>query len=151
MSHQAALIIAQFNFSAFVAGMIWYLQFVHFPSYRDGLGPQADIYIRQQGTRIKWALGLFMAVELLISILLLVYLPLQVPIRWTTTNLALVLATWASTIFVQLPLHARLERKYDEPTHRLLIRTHWIRTVTLALRIALLNWVMLQEFTFRAL
>ncbi|MEM1060732.1 MAG: hypothetical protein AAGJ97_00240, partial [Planctomycetota bacterium] len=53
-------------------------------------------------------------------------------VRWT--GLALVGSIWLSTFLVQVPLHARLERGFDETAHRRLVGSNVWRTAAWTFR-----------------
>jgi hypothetical protein len=49
-------------------------------------------------------------------------------------GLALLAVVWASTFFLQVPEHGRLEHGFDPAAHRRLVRVNWVRTVAWTLR-----------------
>jgi hypothetical protein len=53
---------------------------------------------------------------------------------------ALVGIAWASTAFVQVPLHGTLARGFDEDAHARLVATNWVRTIAWSGHAALMAW-----------
>ena len=60
---------------------------------------------------------------------------LSVLARWP-----LVGVIWASTAFIQVPMHNVLGRGFDADAHAHLVSTNWIRTIAWSARAALLAW-----------
>jgi hypothetical protein len=56
---------------------------------------------------------------------------------------AAVLAIWASTFFIQVPVHDRLCVAFDAELHRRLVLSNWIRTVLWSCRSVLMFRVLL--------
>ena len=56
-------------------------------------------------------------------------------------GLILVLIIWASTFFVQVPLHEKLAAAFDAKVQQRLVLTNWIRTIAWTLRGALVLWM----------
>ncbi len=48
---------------------------------------------------------------------------------------------WASTFFVQVPLHEKLGGGFDADVQKRLVSTNWIRTIFWTLRGALVLWM----------
>jgi hypothetical protein len=55
-------------------------------------------------------------------------------------SLGLLAVNWLSTAAVQVPLHGRLAREYEEQAHRALVRTNWVRTAAWTARGALVAY-----------
>ncbi|OZC02533.1 hypothetical protein BSZ36_05815, partial [Rubricoccus marinus] len=54
---------------------------------------------------------------------------------------ALIGLIWASTAFIQVPLHNALGGAFDAEAHSRLVGTNWIRTVLWSLRAGLVLWL----------
>jgi hypothetical protein len=78
-----------------------------------------------------------MIVELAASILLLFYPPANIDSKLLWCGLFLTLIIWASTFFLQVPLHEKLAAGFDAQTHAALVNTNWIRTAAWSLRAVL--------------
>jgi hypothetical protein len=50
------------------------------------------------------------------------------------SGLALLGVAWASTAWIQVPLHRLLGSGFDERVHRQLVRSNWLRTVAWSVR-----------------
>jgi len=56
-------------------------------------------------------------------------------------SIALLVTIWASTFFVQVPLHGTLTSGFDEHAHGWLVSSNWIRTIAWTARGGLLLWL----------
>ncbi|MEM7446868.1 MAG: hypothetical protein AAF355_01345 [Myxococcota bacterium] len=118
--------------------VIWDVQLRRYPAFRSVIEDDFPAFHAQHTVSISLIVVPLMLGELA-SAAALVLLPevtafsnLQ---RWT--GLALVLLAWASTFFIQVPIHNRLAQGYDLTLIDRLIATNWIRTVLWSLRAAL--------------
>lgn len=124
--------------TAFMVGLIWFVQVVHYPLFsRVGAG-QFPVYAREHQVRTTLVVMPPMLVELGTAALLPTLPETRGALAWA--GLGMVGAIWVSTFAVQVPLHARLGRGYDERAQRRLVATNWVRTVlwTARLPVALL-------------
>ncbi len=123
-----------------MTGLAWFVQVVHYP-LMAAVPPEAFILYerlhRQRTTRIVAPL---MLAEAALAALLLLGPPAGIGRRWTASGAALLALIWISTLAVQVPLHERLSRNFDERLHRRLVRSHWFRTSAWTLRSALALW-----------
>ena len=109
----------------FMVGLIWFVQIVHYPLFA-GVGEQGwSAYGRRHQMLTTTVVGPVMLVELVSAAWLLVLEPGPLEIAGGVL-LALV---WASTFFVQVPLHRRLERGHDRRVIATLVTTNWARTI----------------------
>ncbi len=125
-------------------GVIWFVQVVHYPLFaRVGTGDFTR-YAALHATRTTYVVAPLMLVELATSIALL-YAPMRsAAVRPAEAwgGAVLLALVWASTAFLQVPLHNRLQRGYADKQVLQLVRTNWVRTVAWSLRAALvLLWV----------
>jgi hypothetical protein len=114
--------------TAFMAGLIVFVQVVHYP-LMGTVGEDAFVsYERGHTVRTGWVVAPVMLVELASATWLLMFPPLSTlqPVAWTGALLLLVI--WASTVLIQAPIHGRLTRAFDPSLHRRLVATNWIRT-----------------------
>ncbi|MEQ9097414.1 MAG: hypothetical protein RIE32_14250 [Phycisphaerales bacterium] len=112
----------------FMAGLIWFVQVVHYPLF-PGVGDAGwNDYSRRHQRLTTLVVGPAMLVELICAGLLLAMRPGV----FTIAGAILLGLVWASTFFIQVPLHARLERGHDAATRarlfRGLVATNWART-----------------------
>jgi hypothetical protein len=59
-------------------------------------------------------------------------------------SVGLLVAIWASTFLVQVPLHNALVDGFDAGAHGSLVRTNWVRTIGWSARGLLLTWIAYQ-------
>lgn len=110
----------------FMAGVIWFVQVVHYPLMaRVGPDGWCD-YERRHMRRTTWVVAPVMLIEAATAVLILLASP-RAALPWA--GVGLLIAVWVSTFAVQVPLHARLERGFDVAIHRRLVRSNWLRTL----------------------
>ncbi len=113
----------------FMAGLIWFVQVVHYPLF-PGVGDAGwNDYSRRHQRLTTLVVGPAMLAELVTAATLLVL----VPGALTIAGAILLALVWASTFFIQVPRHARLERGRDPAARarvcRRLVATNGARTV----------------------
>lgn len=109
-------------------GVIWFVQIVHYPMFNRVGESSFARYERIHQQRTSWIVLPLMVLELITAIWLAVAPPEILERPWVTTNLGLLVLIWLSTFLIQVPLHRRLERGFDEKAHARLVVTNWIRT-----------------------
>jgi len=120
----ALLPIAHAAATFFMTGVIWFVQIVHYPLFGRVGAADFRAYEREHARRTGWVVGPAMIVELALALALAIR---GGALAWT--GLALLGVIWASTAFVQVPLHRQLATGPDEAAQRRLVRTNWLRTV----------------------
>jgi hypothetical protein len=130
------LILAQVVLCAFLCGLIWVVQGVLYPLFAS-VGPtEFPLYHAAEMSRITWIVAPAMLAELGLAVATLA-LHRQEPLAWG--GAALVGLLWASTAFVQVPLHQHLvQRGADAAVIHHLVDSNWIRTAGWTARLALL-------------
>lgn len=121
-----------------MTGVIWMVQIVQYPGFAR-VGPSAfPAFHNHHCRRIGWLVGVLMPLELLTGIALAWW---GEPAWFWRVMLAALLAIWASTAFLQGPLHGRLATEGPRPEliHRL-VAGNWIRTVLWTARSLGLLW-----------
>ena len=140
MNPGTAAFVASLASSWFMAGLIWIVQVVHYPLFgrvgRDGFAAYESAHARL----ITPIVGPAMLVELVSSLALLAARPRGMPAWAAWAGVALVGIAWASTAFVQVPLHGTLARGFDEDAHARLVATNWVRTIAWSGHAALMAW-----------
>lgn len=122
-------------------GAIWVVQLVHYPLF-SGVGAAGwAAYEAQHQARITLVVGPAMVAELATAVLLVLYRPDALPLWAVLSGLVLVGVIWASTAFVQVPLHEALGRGFDAAAHGRLVATNWIRTAAWTLRAGLVLYL----------
>lgn len=115
----------------YMTGVIWFVQLVHYP-LMGKIGEEAFLeYELHHQNRMFWVVGIQMVIELVTGIWLLLQQSYN-PLQWW--NVLLLLVIWASTFFIQSPLHNKLGNGYRVEWQQKLVDTNWVRTVAWTLR-----------------
>lgn len=118
-----------------MAGVILYVQVVHYPlMVRVGGETFAD-YEAGHTARTGWVVIPLMLTELVTAVWLAVAPPSPADGLVARIGLGLLAVIWASTFLLQVPAHRRLSAGFDGPAHRRLVATNWIRTAAWVARI----------------
>lgn len=137
------LLLVHAAVTLFLAGLVWTVQFVLYPLFRHAGANRFDRYHREHTRRMGWVAGPAMVAEAATALALLAWRPAGVPVLMLLAGVVLVAALWASTFLVQVPLHRRLEDKFDAATVEQLIQTNWIRTMGWTVRSFLCGFMIL--------
>ena len=135
-----AILLANLLVTAYLTGLIWCIQIVHYPLFVDvGQASFPRYHLRHTG-RITAVVAAPMVAELLLSAALIAAHPdtFFTPLAWACTALSLL--TWISTAALSVPLHNLLGTGYDARTIDRLVATNWPRTVAWSARLILLAW-----------
>jgi hypothetical protein len=109
----------------FMTGLIWVIQVVHYPLFaRVGAEGYRDYQLGNQPL-ISLIVGPAMLVEALATAAILLTRR-DGPAFAAAALLAII---WASTAFLQVPMHNALANGFDAQAHARLVDTNWIRTV----------------------
>ena len=120
------LLLVHLAATAALAGLVWVVQLVVYPSFLLVGGTPAWPAVHAAHTRaMGLAVGPPWAVQGLTVAALLVRDGLSALL--VVTGL-LALVTVAVTVAVSVPLHTRLGQAWDEAVARRLVRTNWLRT-----------------------
>ena len=126
-----------------MTGLIWFVQLVHYPAYRD-LGPSEFRAFQSRATaRTGFIVGPLLFIELSTAALLLWKPPIGISVASLWLGALLIAVNLASTLLVQVPIHLRLTAKHDPATIKHLLRTNWVRTIAWTVRAALAAWWLL--------
>jgi hypothetical protein len=129
----------------YLTGVVWLVQLVQYPLFSAyGKSENFAAYHASYTFWITPVVAPAMILELATSILLIFYAPEIFERRLVWIGLALTLIVWASTFFLQVPLHERLARGFDETAHSALVRTNWIRTAAWSLHAVLVCYFALK-------
>lgn len=108
-----------------MTGLIWVIQVVHYPLFaRVGAEGYREYQLAHQSL-ISLIVGPAMLVEALATAAILVTRR-DSPAITAAILLAII---WASTAFLQVPLHNALANGFDAQAHARLVDTNWIRTI----------------------
>ncbi len=120
-----ALLLAHAAATLALAGLIWFVQVVHYPLFAAVPSQGFAAYEHANVRRTSLVVVPLMLVEALAAAALLVVDPEPL----TVAGVVLLGVVWASTLLVQAPQHGRLERGFDAARHTRLVRSNWIRTL----------------------
>ncbi len=128
--------------SAYMAGVIWVVQGVHYPLFARVGDTGFCGYHQSHTSRITWVVGPAMLVEAGCALGLLVWArPDAMPLWAAAAGVGLVGVNWLSTALVQVPCHNRLARGFDGATHRVLVVTNALRAAAWSAHALMLGWV----------
>lgn len=122
-------------------GLIWTIQIVHYPLFANVGAEQYADYQTSHMSRITYVVAPLMLIELGAAIYFVFVSYESINVSYFRFGLALVLIIWASTMFIQSPIHGRLAQAFDADLVKNLVLTNWIRTICWTLRGALVLWM----------
>lgn len=143
-SHVRVVFLLQIASTLLMTGIIWFVQIVHYPLFARVDAAGFMRYEAEHATRTGWVVGPLMCIELATAALMLMpqLRPAFIGKASAWTGLLLVLLIWASTAFIQVPLHNRLAAGSDAVVIARLVSTNWIRTIAWTLRsLLVLSWM----------
>jgi hypothetical protein len=112
-----------------MVGVIWFVQLVHYPLFVYVGEREFGCFEREHVRRTTWIVAPLMIAEAATAIGLLLF-------SWGSQyrgvmllGLLLLVVIWASTAFIQVPCHKKLNKGLDLSAAHRLVRTNWIRTV----------------------
>lgn len=131
------LLIFHIAATLFMTGVIWTTQLVQYPFFAYSEPEKFTAYHDAYRFWITPVVAPPMLIELFTSFLIIFYKPANIESKLVWLGLALTLTVWASTFFLQIPLHEKLARGFDLGIIKSLVATNWIRTAAWSLRSAL--------------
>ena len=137
-----AILLVHAGATCFMAGLIWFVQIVHYPLFARVSTAHFAGYARAHQARTTGVVAPVMLVEAATAVVIVLSPPPgDAPaIAWIA--LALLAIAWLSTALVQIPSHRRLETGFAAPAHRRLVASNWIRTVAWSARAAIALWLL---------
>lgn len=137
------LLLLNFALAAYLTGLIWTVQVVHYPGFallsKTGFARYHAAHTRRMG----FVVGAPMVLELALAAWLAWAGRGALPHGAGWWALGLVMFIWAATFFISVPFHNQLEiNGYDFITIDGLTRTNWLRTLAWTARLALLGWLL---------
>ena len=136
------LLFLNFAAAAYLTGLIWTVQVVHYPSF--GLVPKAawQAFHAAHTRRMSYVVMAPMVLELGLAAWLAWAGRTAVPGGAGWWSLGLVGVAWAATFFISVPFHNRLENGFDYIAIDGLTRTNWLRTLAWTVRLVLFGWLL---------
>ena len=126
----------------FMFGLIWFVQVVHYPLFEKVESAHFATYQKYHQRLTTFVVGPPMLVEAFSTILLVYFIPPNVPLGLVLTGIVLLFVIWISTAALQVPCHSKLEKEFDAPVHRRLVVSNWIRTIGWTARGAIVSWML---------
>ena len=133
-SFTGVIYIIQVASTLMMTGLIWFVQVVHYPLFRNVDGNVFKTYELRHQILTSWVVIPLMTLELLSAFVLLWNRPQLFSRRKAWIGLVLLVSIWMSTLFLQAPQHDILASGFDVQAHATLIETNWIRTFCWSLR-----------------
>jgi hypothetical protein len=134
------LVLLNLALAAYLTGLIWTVQLVHYPSFALVSTDKFVAFHRAHSTRMGWVVMAPMVAELgLAAWLAWQGRALGGNVWW---SLGLVVFVWAVTFFISVPFHNRLAQGFDYIAIDGLVRTNWLRTIAWTARAALLGYML---------
>jgi hypothetical protein len=136
------LLLLNFTVAAYLTGLIWTVQVVHYPSF--GLVPKAawPAFHAAHTRRMSYVVLVPMVLELGLAAWLAWAGRAVLPAGAGWWSLGLVGLILAATFFISVPFHNRLEQGFDYIAIDGLTRTNWLRTLAWTARMMLLGWLL---------
>jgi hypothetical protein len=120
-----------------MAGLIWFVQLVHYPLFSAIGESEFPRYEREHTRRVLWVVAPLMILEA-VTAAMLVFLAEGAAMQVAAiAGLLLVVAIWTSTALLQAPYHRKLLGGFDPVTARRLVATNWLRTLAWTARAGL--------------
>lgn len=121
------LLFTHFAACAFMTGVIWFVQLVHYPSFHLIDPARFPAFAQRHQRETTWVVGPPMLLEVATWVALV--LKPQGATVWLLVDGAALLLIWVCTGALSVPLHHRLNSGYDAATVHRLVVTNWPRTL----------------------
>ncbi len=132
-----------FFVTSFLTGLIWVIQVVHYPSFKWIDQSDYVSYAVFHTHRITYVVAPFMLAELFLTLRMFFLKGIPSSLMWSAVGLTVII--WASTFFIQVPLHGVLASHKDLSAIDKLVSSNWIRTVAWTLKTTVLGWIVLNS------
>ena len=129
-----SILLANFVATCLMTGVIWFVQWVHYPLLASVPVDRAVETAIEHQRRTGQVLAIPMAVEGFTTLGLLISRPESVQIFWPWFGAVLLAVALGSTVFVSVPLHAKMATNPTADVGRRLVVTNWPRTIAWSLR-----------------
>ena len=129
-----AILISNLVASCIMTGVIWFVQHVHYPLLAQVEIGQAVAVAEEHQRRTGHVVALPMAVEGLTTLALLAQQPAGVSWFLPWIGAILLAVALGCTVFLSVPLHAKMATNPDAQVGKKLVATNWPRTIAWSLR-----------------
>ena len=120
---------AHIGSTLYMAGVIWFVQIVHYPLFGLVGKNEFQTYERSHQTRTTFVVAGPMVIELLSGLYLVWQQSMNNSYPLLLCGLVLLGLIWASTFLIQVPVHEKLSRDSNSGLIFKLVTTNWIRTL----------------------
>ena len=138
------ILLANFVATCLMTGVIWFVQWVHYPLLAQVPVDRAVETAVEHQRRTGQVLAIPMAVEGFTTLGLLISRPESVQIFWPWFGAVLLAVALGSTVFVSVPLHAIMATNPTADVGQRLVVTNWPRTIAWSLRAVVYSVMILQ-------
>ncbi len=118
----------------YMAGLIWFVQIVHYPLMKHVGREQFVEYETQHMRLTSYVVIVPMFVELITGFILIWKQPEHISSWLIYVSFILLVTIWLSTFLSQVKYHKQLLNGFNERSHQLLVKINWVRTVSWSLR-----------------
>jgi len=129
-----AILISNLVASCVMTGVIWFVQHVHYPLLAQVEMGQAVAVAEEHQRRTGHVVALPMAFEGLTTLALLAQQPAGVSGFLPWIGAILLAVALGCTVFLSVPLHAKMATNPDAQVGKKLVATNWPRTIAWSLR-----------------
>lgn len=139
------MLLLHFVATAFMTGLIWFVQIVHYPLFARVPAAGFVAYESEHVRRTGWVVGPPMLLEVATAAAIILFQPTLAGDPRFLAAFALLVVIWVATAVFSVPLHRRLCAGVDPAAIRRLVATNWIRTVGWTARTALLAPLLIES------
>lgn len=132
-------LLVQLVTCAFMTGLIWLIQAVHYPSFKSVSAEGFTAFHRFHRRRIGWMVMPVMTLEMVSAAALVLTGRDKVVFA---ANLFFLVLIWLNTAFLSVSQHRVLARSRDPEALRKLVSMNWPRTLLWSLRLLILVFYM---------
>lgn len=136
-------LLVHFITCAFMTGLIWLVQLVHYPAFKSIEAQGFASFHRFHSSAIGCIVAPVMLMEMISGILL--WAAAKDKLFFAVNGILLVLI-WISTAFLSVPQHEALAAAKDPAVIEKLVVTNWPRTLLWTLRLVMLSLYLLPLF-----
>ncbi|MEO1481594.1 MAG: hypothetical protein AAFU77_05760 [Myxococcota bacterium] len=135
------ILILQLGTTLFMTGLIWLVQWVHYPLFAHVGREQFSAYEALHTSRISVIVMPMMLLELGSAVALVASPPAGFGRALPLVGLGLLGMVWLTTAAFSVPAHSTLAAGFADGAHASLVSSNWIRTLSWTARSALLLWM----------
>jgi hypothetical protein len=136
------ILLVNFASTLYMTGVIWLIQLVQYPFFGKVGANNFTEYHAAHTVWITPVVAPLMIAELATSFFIIFYPPTDIDAKLPYIGLILTFIIWASTFFLQVPMHDKLSQGFNVEAHAFLVNSNWIRTIAWSLRSILVGWFM---------